>query len=89
MEHVAGGVYNIGGGCANAISLLDLISYLEHRLGRRLDWRYQLWRPGDQKVYISDIRRSAAELEWIPRTSWRDGVGLLCDWVGANEVVLA
>ena len=88
IDRVGGRVYNIGGGSDNAISLRDLIEYLEVRLGRRLKRSHLPWRPGDQKIYISDIRRSATELEWVPRRSWRDGLGLLCDWVSANEAVL-
>ena len=35
------------------------------------------WRPGDQRVYISDIRRAEADLGWAPRTSFADGTSRL------------
>ena len=50
----AGRVYNIGGGAGNAISLLDLIEYLEHCLGRKIDYARAPWRP-EISEYISAI----------------------------------
>ncbi len=80
----AGRVYNIGGGPANAISLLDLVELLGELGGRPLECAGAPWRPGDQRVYISDIRRAARELNWQPRVGWRQGVERLSKWVRAN-----
>lgn len=81
----AGRVYNIGGGAGNAISLLDLIEHLEQRLRLNIDYARAPWRPGDQRVYISDIRRAGRELNWQPRVEWRAGVNLVAQWVRANR----
>jgi CDP-paratose 2-epimerase len=43
------------------------------------------WRPGDQKVFVSDIRRAQAELGWAPRISSSRGLDLLYDWIAANQ----
>ena len=83
IDRVAGRVYNIGGGPTNAISLREFLGYLEAR-SARLDVSYHPWRPGDQRVFVTDIRRSGAELEWQPKTDWRHGVHLLCGWVAEN-----
>jgi len=85
IDAVAGRAFNIGGGPANTISLLDLISYLERRAGRALAPDCAGWRPGDQKVYVSDIRRGERDLGWSPLIGWKRGLDLLYDWVAANR----
>jgi len=83
-----GRIYNIGGGPANAISLLDLIGHLGKLRSREIDYLKCDWRPGDQKIYVSDIRRAANELQWQPRVQWRDGVETLYAWVAAHRTEL-
>lgn len=85
IYRAAGRVYNIGGGPGNVISLLDLLDYLGGRNGERVEYAQADWRPGDQRVYVSDIGRAAAELGWSPRVGWRDGLPLLYDWVAENR----
>jgi len=80
-----GRVYNIGGGPANAISLLDLIGHIGHIRGNRLEYVNREWRLGDQRVYVSDIRRARSELHWEPRIPWRAGVEALNSWVESNR----
>ena len=54
----AGEVYNLGGGRANSVSVLEAIAMLEERLGRALVWRYdERNRVGDHICYISDTRK--------------------------------
>lgn len=89
IDDTAGRVYNIGGGPENAISLRDLIGLLTDRLGRDIDVGRGEWRPGDQRVYVSDIRKAGEEFGWRPRVDWRDGVGRLLDWVEDNRTLLA
>ncbi|HYL36152.1 MAG TPA: GDP-mannose 4,6-dehydratase [Bryobacteraceae bacterium] len=87
---VLGKAYNLGGGPANVLSLLELISYIEKRQGRTLPHAFGDWRPGDQRVFVSDIRRAQAELGWSPKVSCSRGLDLLYDWVGQNhELFLA
>jgi CDP-paratose 2-epimerase len=78
---VAGEAFNIGGGPSQAISLLDLIDTLERRLDRKLPLQWGDWRPGDQRVYVSDVRRVESELGWRPATSVADGTRRLRDWL--------
>jgi CDP-paratose 2-epimerase len=53
-----GEVYNIGGGRANSISMLEAISRIEHLTGRKLDWQYvDEARKGDHICYISNLRK--------------------------------
>ena len=39
------------------------------------------WRPGDQRIYLSDVRKLERELGWRPQVSVMDGVRALRDWV--------
>src|SRR5256884_5923583 len=50
-----GEVYNLGGGRANSVSMLEAIERIEQMTGRRLDWRYvDEARKGDHICYISN-----------------------------------
>ena len=53
-----GAVYNIGGGRANSVSVLEAIARLEELTGTSLDVQYvDEARRGDHICYISDLRR--------------------------------
>lgn len=80
-----GKAYNIGGGPENVLSLLDLVAYIEKRQNGKLPCAYSTWRPGDQKVFVSDIRRAQAELHWSPKTNCNRGLELLYDWISQNK----
>ena len=66
-----GEVYNLGGGRANSISILEAIARIEQLTGRRLDWNYvEEARRGDHICYISNLRKFQAHYpKWtITRT---------------------
>jgi CDP-paratose 2-epimerase len=81
IDRTSGRAYNIGGGPQKTLSLLELIAMLDARTGRRMRYDLDDWRPGDQRVYVSDIRRAATDFGWEPRTLPAEGVSLLCDWL--------
>jgi CDP-paratose 2-epimerase len=85
IETVAGRVYNIGGGPENVISLLDLLSYLEHKEGRPIPYKEEGWRSGDQRVYVSDIQKAYSELNWMPQIGWKQGLDLFYEWIYLNR----
>ena len=85
IDEVAGEVFNLGGGPANTLSLLELVVILEGHFGRRLDPPFAAWRPGDQPVFVADIRKAAARLGWSPRVATADGVHRLLAWIGQNR----
>jgi CDP-paratose 2-epimerase len=85
-DKVAGRIYNVGGGPTRTMSVwAEFGPLLESLLGRPIAVTHGPWRPGDQPVYISDVRRIGQELGWQPRTSVRDGVRKLFDWVSENR----
>jgi len=87
---VAGGkIYNAGGGEANTLSLLELVTMIDARLKRPLNPPFSDWRPGDQKIFVADSSKAAAELGWKPKVSPKEGVNLLFDWVTEQRDLLA
>ena len=81
----AGQVFNAGGGPDNTLSLLDLLAHLEDRLGRKIPRSFDDWRPGDQKVYVSDTALVKKVLDWNPQFDKTRGVDALIDWVSDNK----
>lgn len=57
-----GKVYNLGGGRANSISILETIEAMDKRFGRKLDWTLdETNRIGDHIVYYTDMSRFRAD----------------------------
>lgn len=79
------GLYNVGGGPENTISLLEFIEMLELYLAKEPKIRFSAWRHSDQKVYISDIAKIKKELNWQPSLSVKEGVAKLVDWIKNNK----
>lgn len=84
-EKVAGEAFNVGGGPNQIICLIDLIKMLEERLRRKIPLRWDDWRPGDQQVYVSDIRKMQKTLDWTPEIGVKGGIDQLIDWVEQNR----
>jgi CDP-paratose 2-epimerase len=88
IERAAGQVYNIGGGPDNTISIWrEFGPLLEGLLGQPIPVNYQTWRPGDQPVYISDIRKAERDLGWRPRVSVAQGTACLYHWIANNKTL--
>jgi CDP-paratose 2-epimerase len=92
-EHIdvaRGQVYNVGGGPANTVSAwAEFGSALEELAGEPIDVSFAGWRPGDQPVYVSDIRRAQRDLGWSPRVSLEEGLQRLWTWVDAEIELFA
>jgi CDP-paratose 2-epimerase len=84
-DRLAGHAFNIGGGAERTLSLMELVNLLEELLGRPIVYEFADWRPGDQRVYISDISKAENLLDWKPRVAVEQGVQQLLDWVRENE----
>ena len=82
-EKLAGNAFNVGGGPDKTLSLMELLGMLEKRYGV-IETEVCGWRPADQKVYYSDIRKAARVVGWRPKTTPNEGVKSLCDWVDQN-----
>ncbi|MBI5595545.1 MAG: GDP-mannose 4,6-dehydratase [Elusimicrobia bacterium] len=80
----AGRIYNVGGGPGSTLSLRELLAWIGARSGRRLPVSWGAWRPGDQKVYVSDIRLIGRELGWRPATGLPQGLERLWSWLAGR-----
>ena len=81
----AGAIYNMGGGRSRTLSLVELLAFLEDRLGKKIPVRHAEPRAGDQPLFIADIRKIERELGWCPTIDPLPGVGLLLDWICRNR----
>lgn len=79
------GVFNIGGGPDNTLSLLEFIAKLKQITGKKIKPKFADWRPSDQKVYISDISKISSALHWQPKVKPDEGIAKLVKWVRDNE----
>lgn len=75
------GIYNIGGGLGNAISLLETIAYIEEIVGEKLNFSFGGERWGDLYYWVTDTTKSAAALGWKAQTKPKEGILELLDWV--------
>jgi CDP-paratose 2-epimerase len=85
MPKVGGQAFNIGGGVGNTMSLLQLLDLIEEFHGVRPQTRGGAWRPGDQRYYVSDVRKMKEATGWTPRVGVHEGVRRLFDWLRENS----
>jgi CDP-paratose 2-epimerase len=88
IDKCSGNIYNVGGGVKNTLSLLELISLIEQITNKKLDYEFSEWRPGDQKIYISDISKIKKDIGWEPKIKIEDGIKTLLNWVSNNDEIL-
>jgi len=86
IYRVAGRVYNIGGGPDKTISIWkEFAPILEKLAGHPIQTGQGDWRPGDQRIYVSDIRKAKQELGWEPAVNPQEGITRLFEWVKNNR----
>jgi CDP-paratose 2-epimerase len=85
-ERTAGRVYNVGGGPTSTLSVWaefgEILRELESAVAEP---RHEDWRPGDQRVYVSNTARIQRDLGWAPRVSVRQGIERLHRWAVENH----
>jgi CDP-paratose 2-epimerase len=81
MGELRGQAFNIGGGAANTVSLLELLDLIETVHGERPKLAHHDWRVGDQRYYVSDTARFSAATGWSPRVGVEQGVRRLHRWL--------
>ena len=79
------GLFNIGGGPDQTISLLEFLDELEVLTAKRPKVRFADWRPSDQKVYISDTSKLEKTLNWKIKTKVLEGIKKLTEWIKENQ----
>jgi len=84
INKTKGEVFNMGGGPKNTLSLLELIDFINKARGRKIDVSFDDWRPFDQKVYISDIRKAKEYFGWEPQVDKETGINKILNWITSN-----
>ena len=83
---LAGRAFNIGGGPQNTVSLLELLDLITELEGSRPDVRFEDWRIGDQRYYVSDTNAFHRATGWRPQVKVGEGVAGLHRWLVENNV---
>ena len=81
MDKICGQAFNIGGGMANSLSILELLAFLGTELDVRVAVAKMPPRPSDQKVFVANTRKAAELIHWRPRTSKESGLRQMIGWV--------
>jgi CDP-paratose 2-epimerase len=84
-EETAGQIYNIGGGRDNAVSLIEVIDEIQAVTGKRIRFKTERARPGDQLHYITDFGKLRSQTGWHPRLNVRRTIELMHDWRISNQ----
>jgi len=75
IERTTGQIYNVGGGPAHTTSVwVELQEPLKRLIDKLPPVGYGEFRPGDQRIYVSDIRKAREHLQWTPRVGIEEGL---------------
>jgi CDP-paratose 2-epimerase len=86
IERTAGQVYNVGGGPANTVSVwTELQDQLKELLEKLPRVAYGAFRPGDQRIYVSDIRKAHEHLGWAPHVPVVEGIRRMVEALRENR----
>lgn len=86
MDIAAGKIYNVGGGPQSSLSVWEEFGpLLESTLEEKIPVSREEWRPGDQRVFIADIRKAKRDLGWSPEIDPQTGIPRLIRWVKKNR----
>jgi CDP-paratose 2-epimerase len=78
---ISGSAFNIGGGTAHTLSLLELIDMIGDLHGEQPHYDFSDWRAGDQRYYVSDNGKFRSATGWAPKIDVEEGVQRLYDWL--------
>ncbi len=80
VDQGQGLAFNIGGGMAQSLSLLELFDLLEELLDVELKFTRTPPRESDQQVFVADIGRAQKAFGWKPQVSARAGIEKMLQW---------
>ena len=85
IDAISGQAFNIGGGPRNAVSLLQLLDLISSLGAKTAKVRFDQWRTGDQRYYVSDTSRFREATGWMPRHDVKCGVQQLYSWLAESR----
>ena len=78
INRTAGQVFNVGGGPSNTISIwTEFRDVLKPLIDALPSMSFEEFRPGDQKIYVSDIGKVQTQLGWTPSVKIEAGLRML------------
>lgn len=79
---ITAGVYNVGGGAENSISLLEMLSFLRENIcEKRVTFSEE--RLGDQRVFYSDNTKLKEHFNWEPKIQKYQGLKQTIDFLSS------
>jgi CDP-paratose 2-epimerase len=78
------GIYNLGGGPASMISLVESIALIEKLVGKKAQVGFQDGRFGDLRYFVADYSKFQAATGWEPQTAPGEGIARLVEWIAAS-----
>ena len=83
------GIYNLGGGPANMISLIECIDLIEEILEQKADVTFKEGRFGDLRYFVANSQKFTQATGWQSSVRPEQGVSQLIDWLKATPELFA
>jgi CDP-paratose 2-epimerase len=85
IDTTKGQIYNIGGGPTNTMSVwYEFRPILEELFHRQITANSAAERPGDQPIFIADVRKAERDFGWSPTVTVDQGTKKLFQWITEN-----
>jgi CDP-paratose 2-epimerase len=81
IDRIAGHAFNIGGGLANAVSVIGVVEMIGELTGEPPKVVWDEWRAADQRYYVSDTSAFGSLTGWKPRVRVASGLASLHEWL--------
>ncbi len=81
IKSARGNAFNIGGGIAHSLSLIELFGLLEEYCNVKLVYTKLDPRENDQLFFVADLTKIKKLVGWEPRTEVRSGIESMLEWV--------
>jgi CDP-paratose 2-epimerase len=85
IKKTRGKAYTVGGGPKFSLSIWELFEILEKFSCKKFNYKFSSWRPGDQKIYISDLSSAKKDFKWSQKVPPQEGVKRLYNWIYQNK----
>ncbi len=86
IDDVSGQAFNLGGGPANAVSLLSFLDEIERETGSTPIIRHAGPRQGDQGYFVACTAKLEEAIGWQAMMPWRAGVADLRAWLKRHRL---
>lgn len=81
IDNALGKAFNVGGGIASSLSIIELLLRLELLIDNQLRYEKLPARQSDQRVFVADTTKAAQLLGWKPEVTSEIGIARMFEWV--------